>query len=61
LPVQNSSHHIEQENEQIIGMAGARRQRFLVSNLKIDQPGAMRFLVVDHIGHRGIAMRPAIS
>jgi hypothetical protein len=61
LPVRNSSQHIEQENEQVISVTGSRRQRFLVSNLKIDQPGAMRFLVVDHIGHRGIAMRPPIS
>jgi hypothetical protein len=56
LPVRNSSQHIEQENEQVISVTGSRRQRFLVSNLKIDQPGAMRFLVVNHIGHRGIAM-----
>jgi hypothetical protein len=31
LPVRNSSHHIEQ----VIGVTGGRRQRFLVSNLKI--------------------------
>ena len=42
-------------------MARGRRQRFLVSNLKIDQSGALRFLVVDYIGHRGVAMRPAAA
>jgi len=61
LSVRNSSHHIEQENEQVIGLTRGRRQRFFVSNLKIDQPGASRLLVVDHIGHRSIAMRPAAA
>jgi len=32
-----------------------------VSNLKIDQSGAPGFLVVNHIGHRGVAMRPGTA
>jgi len=55
----DSSHQIEQKNEQVIGVTGGRRQRFFVSNFKINQPRAIRFLAVDHIGHRGVAMRPA--
>jgi hypothetical protein len=61
LSVRNSSYQIEQENEQVIGMTGSRRQRFVVSYLKIDQPCAPRFLVIDHISHRGIAMRPVAA
>jgi hypothetical protein len=61
LPVWNSCHQIEQENEQVIGATAVRRQRFLMSNLKIDQAGPIRCLVVDHIGHRGIAMGPATA
>jgi hypothetical protein len=55
LTTRNSAHQIDRENEQVIGVTGGRRQRFLASNLKIDQPGAPRFLVGNHIGHRGIA------
>ncbi|PYK43445.1 MAG: hypothetical protein DME46_07670 [Verrucomicrobia bacterium] len=61
MSVRDSSYHIEQENKQVIGVTGHRRQRFPVSNLKIDQPGALRFLVIDHIGHRSIAMGPPIA
>ncbi|PYK59819.1 MAG: hypothetical protein DME43_07545 [Verrucomicrobia bacterium] len=61
MSVRNSSHHVEKENQQVIGLTRGRRQRFFVSNLKIDQPGASRLLVVDHIGHRSIAMRPAAA
>jgi len=42
-------------------VARGRRQRFLVSNLKIDQSGAPGFLVVNHIGHRGVPMRPGTA
>jgi len=61
LSIRNSCHQIEQENEQVIGVTGGGRQRFLVSELEIDQPGAPRFLVVNYIGHGGIAMRPATA
>jgi hypothetical protein len=49
LSVRNSSHQIEQKNEQVIGVTGGRRQRFFVSNFKINQPRAIRFLAVDHM------------
>ena len=57
LTARNAAH----QTEQVIGVARGRRLRFLVSNLKIDQSGASRYLVVDHIRHRGVAMRPATA
>src|SRR5207248_3914239 len=61
LPRWDSSHHVEQKNKQVIGMPFASRQRFLMSDLEINQPRSFRFLVVDHVSHRGITVRPGTA
>jgi len=56
LPARNTIDHIEQEHEQVIGMTPVCGQGFFVSDLEVNQSRAIRLVVIDHIGHRGISM-----
>jgi len=49
---------VEQENEQIVGVSRFGRKRFLVDQFKVNQPSASSLLIVDNVGHAGIAVRP---
>jgi hypothetical protein len=44
LTARNAAHQIEHENEQVVGVARGRRQRFLGSNRKIERPPAFNRL-----------------
>src|SRR5437868_10998046 len=55
----NSSHHVEQENEEIVRMPTSGRERLFVDDLEIYQTGAIRLFIINHVRHRGIPVRPA--
>ncbi|PYL41748.1 MAG: hypothetical protein DMF42_09550 [Verrucomicrobia bacterium] len=57
----NDCQDVEQENEQIIGVPRFGPKRFLVNQLKVDQPRPASFLVIDNIRHRRIAVRPGAA
>jgi len=54
----NSSHHVEQENEEIVRMPNPGRQRLFVDDFEIDQTRAVRLFVINHIRHRCVSVRP---
>ncbi|HEV8618066.1 MAG TPA: hypothetical protein VGQ70_01100 [Candidatus Udaeobacter sp.] len=58
LPAGSDCQDVEQKNEQIIRVPHRRRERFVVHDLKVDQPRLASLLVIDNVGHRRVAVRP---
>jgi hypothetical protein len=61
LPVRHRSHHVEQENKQIVRLSRESRQRFFVNDFEINQTCAVAARIVDHILAGAIAVRPAAT
>jgi len=55
------SHHVEQENEQIIRLTCSSRERFLMDDFKINQSRAITRRIVDHILASAITVGPTAS
>ncbi|PYK40605.1 MAG: hypothetical protein DME60_07685 [Verrucomicrobia bacterium] len=60
-PAGSDCQDVEQENEQIIRVPRRRRERFVVHDLKVNQPRPASLLVVNNVGHSGVAVRPAAA
>jgi hypothetical protein len=58
LPAGNDCQDIEQKNEQIIRVPHRRRERFVVDDLKVNQPRPAGLLVIDNVSHCRVAVRP---
>jgi hypothetical protein len=41
LSARYDSHHVEQEDKQIVRLSGSGRERFFVDNFKVNQPCAI--------------------
>jgi len=61
LSVRHRSHHVEQENEQIVRLSRGSMQRFFVNDFKINQTCAVAARVVDHVLASAIPVRPAAA
>jgi len=59
LPARHSSHHVEQENKQIVRLARSCCERFFVDNFEVNQSRAITGRIVDHILAGAITVRPA--
>jgi hypothetical protein len=61
LPGRNKADEVEQENEQIVGVARGRGDGFNVRDFEIDQPRAIVLRIVHDIGNRSVSMRPTAA
>jgi len=61
LPARHASDHVEQENQQVIGLSRRRWKRLVVDNFEIDQSRAIGFRIIKNILGRGVAVRPATA
>jgi len=61
LSTRYDPHHVEQEDEQIVRLAGSPRERFFVDDFKINQSCAVAARIVDYILGSAIAVRPAAT
>jgi hypothetical protein len=61
LPARHTSDHIEQKNQQVIGLSRRRWKRLVVDNFEIDQSRAIGSRIIKNILSRGVAMRPATT
>jgi len=57
-PARGHRYQVQQEYEQIVGVSLRGRQRFVVHRFKVDEVRAILGRIVDHIGHRPVAVRP---
>jgi hypothetical protein len=55
-PSRNDSHHIEQEDEQIVRLSGSSRERFLMGDFKVNQSRAIVARIVDNILRSTVAV-----
>jgi hypothetical protein len=59
LPVRYDSDHVEEEDEQIVRLAGSSRERLFVDDFKVNQPRAVTARVVNYILGSAVAVGPA--
>jgi hypothetical protein len=61
LPARHSSDHVEQKNQQVIGLSRRRWKRLVVDNFEVDQSCAIGLLIIKNILGRGVAVGPATA
>jgi hypothetical protein len=59
LPAWHDSNHVEEEDEQIVRLAGSSRERLFVDDFKVNQPRAVTARVVNYILRSAVAVGPA--
>jgi hypothetical protein len=59
LSTRHDSHHVEQEDEQIVRLSGGGHERFFVDNFEVNESCAVTARIVNYILGSAIAMGPA--